>query len=155
MQRLILLRHGEAEPRAASGRDIDRALTAHGKVEAHEAGERLAAAGMRPDMVLVSAARRAKETWAEAALSLAGGEVAHRPDLYAAPLDAILAAAEAEPADTVLVVAHNPGLLELALALAPQADALRIGLPTAAFVGLDRREGEWTLVEFSEPEVSA
>ena len=63
LQRLILLRHGKAEERAPSGKDIDRALAPRGHVETRETARRLAEAGFVPELALVSSARRAAETW--------------------------------------------------------------------------------------------
>ncbi len=121
MRHLILLRHGEAEPRASSGRDLDRALTPRGRRDAAQAGEALAAAGVVPDRVLVSAARRTQETWTAAAPPLGArpGEV--RDALYDAPSDDLLRAAQACDAETVALVAHNPGLGELAARLGGDA----------------------------------
>ena len=48
MNRLILLRHGEAEHGSKSGRDFDRRLTAHGTREAAAMGDTLARLGMAP-----------------------------------------------------------------------------------------------------------
>ncbi|MBE7218388.1 MAG: histidine phosphatase family protein [Caulobacteraceae bacterium] len=118
MRQLILLRHGHAEPRAPSGRDLDRALTPEGRRESARAGEALAAAGLRPDRALVSAARRTQETWTAAAQALEGVASDVREDLYEAGADALLEAAQACEDETVLVVAHNPGVGELAARLA-------------------------------------
>ena len=54
MRRLILLRHAKAENQAASGEDIDRALTARGLADAARMGQVLADAGLQPDLALVS-----------------------------------------------------------------------------------------------------
>ncbi|HEY9219454.1 MAG TPA: histidine phosphatase family protein, partial [Phenylobacterium sp.] len=54
MDRLILVRHGEAERQSASGEDFDRRLTAAGRRESLETGESLAGLGFTPDVALVS-----------------------------------------------------------------------------------------------------
>ena len=59
MDRLILLRHGKAEPDAASGQDFDRALTERGRRDTLIVAKALAEAGFAPDLVLVSTAVRA------------------------------------------------------------------------------------------------
>ena len=66
LQRLILLRHGKAESVAESGGDFERGLTERGRRDAALIGRVLADAGITPDLALVSAARRARETWDEA-----------------------------------------------------------------------------------------
>lgn len=63
MQRLILMRHAEAERAAGSGRDRDRVLSARGRNDAAAMGRALAGRGMRPDLALVSPAARTRQTW--------------------------------------------------------------------------------------------
>lgn len=117
MQRLILMRHAEAERAAGSGRDRDRALSARGRLDAAAMGRALAARGMRPDLALVSPAARTRQTWD--LLHDAFGDVQLRDDdsLYnggAATLRRLVEAAEDE-AGCLMVVAHNPGVHLLAI----------------------------------------
>jgi len=140
MDRLILLRHGKAEADAASGRDFDRPLTDRGRRDALAVGQALDKAGVRPDLVLVSPAARAAQTWEAMAEVFAGAQVQEAPELYEISPDAILALAKAESGDarTVMVVGHNPGLGALAVWLAqdaPPGEAKKRiveGFPTAA-----------------------
>ena len=140
MDRLILLRHGKAEADAASGRDYDRPLTDRGRRDALAVAQALEQAGARPDLVLVSPAARAAQTWDAMSEVFAGAEVQQAPELYEISPDAILALARAEgdQARTVMVVGHNPGLGQLAAWLAqdapPSEARLRVveGFPTAA-----------------------
>lgn len=138
MRRLILLRHGHAEPEGASDRDPERALTAQGRAAARAAGEALAAAGLRPDVALVSPARRARETWDAVAAVLGGPEATAAPELYDASADTLLAAARARPEAVVAVVAHNPGLQLLARRLAGAPTAF----PPAALLAVAFEEAE-------------
>ena len=139
LKRLILMRHGKAEPKAASGEDFDRALVKRGRIEAAETGRRLASAGFVPDLALVSAAKRALETWRAAVPAFPAAHVEEvRALFHANPTDTI-ALAEAAGAETVMVVGHNPGMHALAFALAAQGEAdrsalrvLREGFPTAS-----------------------
>ncbi len=117
MQRLILFRHGEAQVRAPSGRDIDRALTPAGEATAARAGAALAAAGAAPDLALVSTARRTSETWTAAREAFPASAFEIKPELYNAEAGAILALAKARPEHTVMVIGHNPGLQALAISL--------------------------------------
>jgi phosphohistidine phosphatase len=140
MDRLILLRHGKAEADAASGRDFDRALTERGKSDAQIVAKALDQAGVRPDLVLVSPAARAAQTWEAMAQVFPEAEVQAAPELYEISPDAILALARAGggKARTVMVVGHNPGLGQLAAWLAQEAPAgegrrrIADGFPTAA-----------------------
>jgi phosphohistidine phosphatase len=59
---LYLLRHGDAEPRQVSAPDAERALTAKGKRDVHAITEQARIGNVRPDVVLTSPLRRAKET---------------------------------------------------------------------------------------------
>jgi phosphohistidine phosphatase len=63
MQRLILMRHAEAEPAAGSGRDRDRVLSGRGRKDSAAMARALAGRGMRPDLALVSPAARTRQTW--------------------------------------------------------------------------------------------
>ncbi len=117
MKRLILLRHGEAETTATSGRDIDRALTAHGISAVARAAKALAAAKATPDLALVSTARRTRETWAEAKLALPLSDELFKAEIYNAGVSALLTLARDAEADTVMIVGHNPSLQGLALDL--------------------------------------
>ena len=117
MQRLILMRHAEAERAAGSGRDRDRALSARGRLDAAAMGRALAARGMRPDLALVSPSVRTRQTWD--LLHDAFGDVQLRDDdsLYnggAETLRRLVEAAEDE-AGCLMVVAHNPGVHLLAV----------------------------------------
>jgi phosphohistidine phosphatase len=120
MDRLILMRHGKAEQHAASGGDFERALAPRGQNDATLMGKVLAQAGLSPDLVLVSSARRTRETWEAAAPAFPEARSEIRRDLYHAEAQDVLAAIRDEDPDggTVMVVGHNPGLHELALRLA-------------------------------------
>jgi phosphohistidine phosphatase len=139
MRRLILFRHAKTEAEAPSGQDFDRRLTERGQSDAALMARLLADQGLAPDKVLVSAAARAQETWAamSAAFPQAGAET--QAQLYNASADTLITAAEDEiEAETVMIVAHNPGLHDAALRLSRGARSagawrrrLEEGLPTA------------------------
>ena len=144
--RLILLRHAKTESKAASGEDFDRALTGRGLSDAALMGRVLSGAGLIPDRVLVSAAKRSVQTWEAAAPALPDAHVEIRRDLYAASADALRAAAlKIEDAKVVMVVAHNPGVQALAqqfgeastLIQAELRAKLALGFPSAAAAAFD------------------
>jgi phosphohistidine phosphatase len=122
MQRLILLRHGKAESVAASGGDIERGLTERGRRDSALIGRILAEAGMTPDLTLVSAARRARETWDEAAPAFPGAHCEISRQLYLASSEQLtqVTQAIAEPITSLMIVGHNPGLHDFALSLLRQ-----------------------------------
>lgn len=118
MQRLILMRHAEAEASSETG-DLGRGLTATGRAAAIQMGAALAQRGARPDTALVSEARRARETW-EAA-SAAFGDVVVEIDraIYDADSAELRSLIEAhqERAGCLMMVGHNPAIHQLAVDL--------------------------------------
>ena len=116
MHRLILMRHAQAELRAANGGDRQRPLSVTGQSDAILMGQALAQRGLRPDRALVSDALRTRQTWD--ALHEPLGDVDVRIDaaLYNASADVLRRHVEASEDDTgcLLVLAHNPGVHLLA-----------------------------------------
>lgn len=116
MQRLILMRHAKAEASAPGG-DVDRPLSARGRRDADAMGRALAERGLKPDMALVSGARRTRDTWDAASDHF--GDVDLRVDdaLYNAPAVALRLAVEMaeDEAGCLLLIAHNPGVHQLAV----------------------------------------
>ena len=125
LERLILMRHGEAERPAPGLQDVDRGLDLEGRTESRAVGAALAAAGAIPDLGLVSAARRTLETWRCAAESFPAALLEQDPSLYAASAARIGAAvgAAAGRARTLMLVGHNPGIHQYAIHLARQGGA--------------------------------
>jgi phosphohistidine phosphatase len=125
MDRLILFRHGKAEPDSESGEDFDRRLAPRGVAESAETGEALARLGLVPDVALVSPAARARETWAAAEAAFPKAELRLDPELYNADSGAVRQAAEAagRGCRTLMVVGHNPGLQELTVRLLKEGSA--------------------------------
>lgn len=143
MQRLILMRHGQAQRAPVGGEDIDRRLTAAGEADARLMGRLLAQQGLAPDQVLVSAAVRTQETWAAASEPFPQARIQVRQSLYLASAGALRETAEqmGAPDETLMIVGHNPGLHELALLLMREASAapatlskLASGFPPATIV---------------------
>jgi phosphohistidine phosphatase len=101
--------------------DHERSLTHDGRSDAQRVGARLAGEEPLPDVVLSSTARRCQETWAAVA---AGMNSSLMPDfdrsLYNASSRELLGAIAGigDEVDTLLVLAHNPGISMLALELA-------------------------------------
>jgi phosphohistidine phosphatase len=143
---LVLFRHAKAVRHHEAPTDRDRALTPRGRHDAERAAAQLAAAGFKPDAVLVSPAVRTRETWAAAA-ALKGETAAEYPEpLYLAEARDILREAEEAGAARVLVIGHNPGLHDLACELAragrPEALArMHEHFPTSAIAWLHRPAG--------------
>jgi len=154
MQRLILLRHGEAEAQSASGRDLDRALTAAGVTAAARTAQALTAANAVPDIALVSTAKRTRETWSEAKAQFPLSTDVFKPEIYNTNPEGLLALARECPADTVMIVGHNPSLQGLALDL-----LARQGAPASLVARVEARFPPATAAVFSfhddRPELDA
>ena len=122
MQRLIIMRHGDAQRPAPGLVDFDRALTEEGRAESRLIGRALAAAGVTPDLALVSSARRAIETWRAVAEAFPSAAAHEERSLYAASAARLAAAVReaAGRAGTLMLVGHNPGLHQFAIHLAIQ-----------------------------------
>jgi phosphohistidine phosphatase len=130
MKQLLLLRHAHATEAAPGGIDIDRPLSARGRAEALAAACSIVAAGLRCDALLASPALRTRQTAAIVAGELKLAEPARfAASIYLGDAQALLDAlnAHANGATTVLLVAHNPGISELAqrMQAAPPAIELR------------------------------
>ncbi len=149
-RRLVVLRHARAEATAPS--DAERALTPQGRDDARALGGWLAGCTDPPDVALVSAAVRARQTW-EALADGAGWAAAptHDEGLYAADPDTALDLVRAvdDSAAVVVLVGHNPTMGYLAQLLGdgegdPAAEAqMTAGFPTAAAAVL-AHDGSWS-----------
>ena len=144
-----MMRHAKAEPYADD--DRSRTLTARGRTDAAAAGAQLAAWGIVPDHVVVSAAARTLETWSLVREQLDGEPVEEVSEaIYAASSETVLEALRLVPDDhrTVLLIGHNPCVAYLATVLHDgngDPDALRrllTGFPPAAAAVLEL-DGGW------------
>jgi phosphohistidine phosphatase len=141
MRRLILFRHAKTEARPPGSADFDRRLVERGRSDAAAIGKALAAAGMTPDLALVSPAVRARETWDCVKAEFPAARVELRAGLYDASCEEVAAEIDldTQAAGTVMVVGHNPSLHELAVNMLIESDApasdierLSAGFPTSA-----------------------
>lgn len=154
MRRLMILRHAKAEP-AGSGPDFDRALAGRGPADARAVGRYMRKHDFKPDFAAVSPARRAAETWEEAAAELAAPPKAaikavFDPRIYGASENALLAVIHAisRPCKSALLVGHNPGFELLADMLVGGGDRqarerLAGKFPTAALAVIDFDVSSW------------
>ena len=124
MHQLLLLRHAKSAWDDPALSDHARPLNARGRRAAAAMAGAMRGFGLRPGLVLVSSSRRTLQTLEMLAPPVGPLEgpprVEPMDDLYLAPwtrlLDAVRDAPEA--VGSLLVIAHNPGLHDLALALA-------------------------------------
>lgn len=142
---LVLMRHAEAADFVPGRPDRDRPLTDRGHAQAREASARLSGLGL--DQTLVSSALRTRETASDLGLSCPVEPVDRLYNADPDTLREVIADAYAVAPDAaLLVVAHNPGIHQLALELAgldlagpgagPHGARLAHSFPTATAVGL-------------------
>jgi phosphohistidine phosphatase len=159
MRRLMLLRHAKTETDAPSGKDHDRRLDDRGRSDAADVGAWMTRHRHIPDLVLVSTAVRARQTWnivRDAMNAVPQPLVADLPELYGAgpsQLLQLIHAIDDEDPRRLLVIGHNPGLHELALALIGSGDAagrkaLAENLPTSGMTVIDFPVEDWNDVSF-------
>lgn len=121
-RRLVLVRHAKADPADRGGPgDHGRALTDRGRRQAAATGALLDAAGLGAvDLVLVSSAVRAQQTWAGMASVLRAGAVAVEDGLYETSPQALVhrLAAAGDDVAALVVVGHEPVVGATAAALA-------------------------------------
>lgn len=154
-RRLVLLRHAEAEAMGSESDEV-RALTHRGRRQCTSVGASLMAAGLLPELVLVSAAVRARETWravAEALGDTPDAEVVVSDLLYQARVTDVvnLVRDTDDRMRTLVVVGHEPVMSASASFLAGSGAStdiqqVRTGLSTGSFAELEVVAG-WAAVE--------
>ena len=127
--RLLIMRHADAQPRMVGGQDRERELSAHGLQQA--AARRAIVVGAAPKVVLCSPATRAVQT--VAGLGPIDAEVIIEDPLYSASATSLLLrlAELAEETDSAMIVGHLPAVGELTDALLPRDQAMRSFNPAA------------------------
>lgn len=159
MNMLHLLRHAKSSAKEDL-EDHERPLSRRGRKTARRVGRNLSAKLGTVDLVLCSSARRTRET-----LDLVLDEFCPAPrtsiedELYLASREKLTARlGSLHPRDrNVLLIGHNPGLHELAVALADENSAIFRALasgkfPTAACVSL-RVPADWSALGSSRHEL--
>jgi phosphohistidine phosphatase len=149
MKRVYLLRHAKSSWADPSLADHDRPLNGRGRRAAAAMGEHLRAAGVAPELVLCSSARRTRETLERIAPALGDARVEFEAGLYGASAHALRRRLERLPdeVESVLLIAHNPGLEDLALELAapsPATEAMAEKFPTGALAVLELPGASWS-----------
>jgi phosphohistidine phosphatase len=148
-KRLHLLRHAKSSWDDPGLADHERPLAPRGRKAAKRMARHLEQAGIRPDLVLCSSSVRTRRTLERLGPAIPRGTPVEVEDaLYASSVSTLLERLRRVPpeVEAVLVIAHNPGLHELALRLAgsgPDVGRLAGTFPTGALATL-AHEGAWT-----------
>ncbi len=152
MKTLFLLRHAKSSRTPGWENDFDRPLAERGLRDAPAIGALMREEGRIPSLALYSTARRAAETWQLVAAEL-GAEISGIGDetLYlAAPQHLFKTVTSASDQHaSMLIVGHNPGLHDLALALVGDGSSddiarLREGYPTGALAEIRFEIDHWS-----------
>jgi phosphohistidine phosphatase len=145
---LLLLRHAKSSWDDAGLDDHDRPLASRGRRGAKLVAGHMHEAGIAPDLVLCSSARRTRETLELITPALAEEtEVLVEGELYAASEDELLERLRDVPesAGSAMLIGHNPGIEQLALWLARSGEerpTMERKYPTGALATI-AFEGAW------------
>ena len=124
---LMLMRHAKSDWSSHTA-DIDRPLNSRGSRDAVAMGGYLEQTGLVPDKMIISPARRTRQT-AELLLRnlpVDGQQVIVDRDLYLADIETLREIGELYTADDqrILLLAHNPGMDDMVSYLANKAPPL-------------------------------
>lgn len=109
---LLLLRHAKAD-QPADLADHERPLSIVGHKQARQIGKYIQSRQLEPDLVLISSARRTRETWAEASDAGQLDSIALvESRIYEASVDDLLDVIGKQDAKhrRLMLVGHNPGM---------------------------------------------
>ncbi len=154
MLTLLLLRHAKsAWPRGMA--DQDRCLAERGKIAAPMIGAFMEKQKLHPDLVLVSPATRAQETWELVKPFVTAGDEREEPRIYEAQAPYILDVIRDIPATVgvLMLVGHNPGMEDLSRMLSHSGEAsalerMRYKYPTAGLAILQFDAGQWADIDW-------
>lgn len=119
MPLLVLVRHAKAEAPQAGLDDHGRVLTIEGREASARLAERLVAAGIVPDLALVSSSNRTVQTFKRMATVLGDTPMRVEDDLYESAEERYLSViARAGDAQVVMVIGHEPTTSHVAAWLA-------------------------------------
>lgn len=151
MRRLFLLRHAKSSWDDPALDDFERPLADKGRKAARAMARHLGEAAIHPALVLCSAARRTRETFAVIEPSLRGVPIAYEDSVYEAAKHDLLVRLRRldDHLPSVMLIGHNPGMERLAHALAAgHGDSgaltrMEEKFPTGALAVLDCAIDHW------------
>jgi phosphohistidine phosphatase len=159
VKRLLLLRHAKSSWDDPGLPDHERPLAPRGHRAAERMADHLRSNVPRVDLVLSSSALRTTQTLERMTKAFGDGEVAVEDELYGATDDELLERLRhvAEGSETVAMIGHNPGIHDLAIALAGRGedlDRMRAKFPTGALAVLEF-DGPWRRLEPGEARLAS
>jgi len=151
MKTLYLVRHAKSSWDEPALPDRERPLNERGQRDVATMGKRLARRDVKLDLLLSSPATRALTTAEHLAkaLGIKRKDIVVVERLYDAPAKELLGVIEGlgEEPRRVMLVAHNPGLTELAQQFASEIN----DLPTCAIVEFRFAVASWSEIGRAEP----
>ncbi len=171
MKRLYLFRHAKAEAQAEGKDDKTRSLTERGQRDAARMAVHMRRMKYLPDYVMCSSSVRTRETLEYWSVAIAENPKTQFSDaLYLAEPETMLSLIRRAPdtSKAMMVVAHNPGTEQIAVALLHEelkakergyVDAIEEKFPTASLAVIDFDAANWKslkltsgrLVDFVRP----
>lgn len=156
MQRvLVMIRHAKSSWANPLQSDFERPLNDRGKKEAPEMAHKLKQAGIMPDLVICSTAKRTRQT-AKRICEVLGYELAKVrweeklyhciPSVFEELLYEV-----GEKVKTVFIIAHNPGITEFVNQLSPSFSI--DNMPTCGIACARFDAAEWNLFSTEKKEV--
>lgn len=151
MKTLLLVRHAKSSWADPGMDDFDRPLNERGRKDAPEMARRLAGLHVIPDLIITSAARRARKT-AEAfatELDIKEKNILELKELYLAGRHDFLSVIKKIPdtSSIVAVFSHNPGITEFANSL---TNTRVDDMPTCSIYALKIETEKWKDFETAE-----
>ncbi len=145
MKTVLVLRHAKSSWDHPELFDYDRPLNKRGKRDAPRMGKHLKQQGLIPELILTSAAKRARKTASKVAKACGyTGEIEKLESFYGASPSDYVHKLRALP-DTyqrVMVVGHNPTMENLVRFMAKQRERM----PTAALAHIELPIQQWEML---------
>ena len=151
-RRLILMCHAKSDWGDPGLRDIERPLSRRGREGSAALGDWLRRKGHIPDAALCSSATRTAETFERLKLDC---PVRFVPELYHAPPATLMATLREAQGDSVILLAHNPGIGDFAKDIVANApDHPRFAdYPTGATLVCDLPINDWADAQLRSAQV--
>ncbi|QKJ23911.1 SixA phosphatase family protein [Poseidonibacter lekithochrous] len=130
MKKLYIVRHALKELEQLDQDDYDRALSQSGIDDAKLMAQRLAAKGIKADLIVSSPAKRTKETSEIFAEALNYDKsIMYNEVLYMAYVNELIETITYtfDTVDTMILIAHNPSLTALAITLVGLKEKIAMG----------------------------
>jgi phosphohistidine phosphatase len=144
MRTLFLIRHAKSSWDNPALRDFERPLNERGLNTAPRMATFLAQAGIQPDLLVSSPAKRAISTalFFGAAFGVGEAQIVRNEDIYEASVTTLLRIISqlSDQANTVLLFGHNPTFTDLANEF---SSTPIINVPTCGIVRIETQADNW------------